>query len=671
MRPAGFGGDGGGEQTLRLEQSLRELGSSHKGGAYIMSTSGKASTLHPTRAASFTEHRAAQPPLHQLRAAAGSYEVLTRLRALDRPRASTTTTATGDGGGGVSIVESVVRLAPSVVNTEVVMRLSSGLRQSSLLVHDGLHLGPRRAAGRDADGGAWEFPSVAASFFPTAVGAALFTPANGSAPAQLLAVLVDRAVGVASRAPGELELLIHRSMGQDDGRGLAQAAVDTEQVSTRLAIVWGEATAVARALPRLLFALEAPPLLLRGACADDDAACARWRAAHRPSFSVARPMARAAFPAAFPAAFHVSFRSEWAEAEASPKQEKKVSVRSPSPPSPPPLPPRLLLRVQRVCEPPECGNAAPHAVLHALLSPLSLLGLREVGLSGGALATALATGQTSGGEVGAAASTTRGAARRDGEKLEQGGEARRDGEAELGGEARQNSEEVGVFVSDAAMQLAGTGNTDLSRPKRPATPHRTLLSGDSERRVDPVLAAVVAVAIEVRMFEVLLGSAEAPLAEAWEEGAPPAVKVVTVDTAAGGAWGGWLGAKFAPTRAVEEVEAEAGVEADGRVETAASASAGRSEFSRAAAASAAGRDGAHSESGDGGEGLRAPAPLAAVQLLNEGGTFVLRHATPPAANFNRVAHALAPVLLSTLGILLLAAYRAGARRRTRSRRPKV
>jgi hypothetical protein len=637
-----------------------------------------------------TEHRAAQPPLHQLHAAAGSYEVLTRLRTLDRLRDSTTTT-TGDGGGGVSIVESVVRLAPSVVNTEVVMRLSSGLRQSSLLVHDGLRLGPRRPAGHDADGGAWEFPSVAASFFPTAVGAALFAPANGSAPAQLLAVLVDRAVGVASRAPGELELLIHRSMGQDDGRGLAQAAVDTEQVSTRLAIVWGEATAVARALPRLLFALEAPPLLMHGACADDDAACARWRAAYRAGFSVARSVAPTAFPAAFPTAFHVSFRSEWAEAEALPKQEKKAGCeiggkpcRLPpprSPPSPPPLPPRLLLRVQRACEPPECGNAAPRVMLRALLSPLPLLGLREVGLSGGALATALAAGQTGDGEVGVAASLTRGAARRDGQNREQGGAAGRDGEEELGGGARQNSEEIGVFVSDAAMQLAGTGDTDLSRPKRPATPHRSRLSGASERRVDPGLAAVVAVSIEVRMFEVLLGSAEAPLAEAWDEAAPPTATAVTADTAASGAWGGWLGAKFAPTRAVEEVEAEARVEADARGETAAGASAGQPEFSRADAVSAAGRDGAHSESGGGNEGLRAPAPLAAattelvpppaVQLLNEGGTFVLRHATPPAANFNRVAHALAPVLLSTLGVLLLAAYRAGARRRTRSRRPKV
>ena len=45
--------------------------------------------------------------------------------------------------------------------------------------------GPRCAAGRD--GGAWESPSISASFFPTAIGAALFKPANGSAPAQLLA----------------------------------------------------------------------------------------------------------------------------------------------------------------------------------------------------------------------------------------------------------------------------------------------------------------------------------------------------------------------------------------------------------------------------------------------------------------------------------------------------
>ena len=183
------------------------------------------------------------------------------------------------------------------------------------------------------------------------------------------------------------------------------------------------------------------------------------------------------------------------------------------------------------------------------------------------------------------------------------------------------------------------------------------------------------------MFEVLLGSAEAPLAEAWEEGTPPASTAVTADSATGWAWGGWLGANSSPARAVEEVEAEARVEVDAGVETAAGASAGRPEFSRVAAASAAGRDGAHSESGGGGEGLGAPvtreavttalAPPAAVQLLNEGGTYVLRHATPPVASFNRVAHTVAPVLLSTLGVLLLAAYRVGTRQRSRSRRTKA
>ena len=285
------------------------------------------------------------------------------------------------------------------------------------------------------------------------------------------------------------------------------------------------------------------------------------------------------------------------------------------------------------------------------------------------MATALATGQTSDGDV-------------DEEEMEQEGGAEQIGEAALDGEARQNSEEVGVFISDAAMQLAGTGNTGMSRPKRPATPHRSLLSGGSERRGDPVLAAVVAVAIEARMFEVQLGSTEAPLAEAWAEGAPHATTAVTADAAAGWAWGGWLGAKSAPARAVEDMEAEAKVERDARVETAAGASRVRLEFSRfAAAASAAARDGAHSESGGGGEGLGAPvtreavstalAPPAAVQLLNEGGTYVLRHATPPAASFNRVAHTVAPVLLSTLGVLLLAAYRAGTRQRSRSRRTKA
>ena len=125
--------------------------------------------------------------------------------------------------------------------------------------------------------------------------------------------------------------------------------------------------------------------------------------------------------------------------------------------------------------------------------------------------------------------------------------------------------------------------------------------------------------IEARMFEVQLGSAEAPLAEAWEERAPHSGTAVTADAAAGWAWGGWLGAKSAPARAV----------------------------------------------------ATALAPPAAVQLLNEGGTYVLRHATPPAASFNRVAHTVAPVLLSTLGVLLLAAYRASTRQRSRSRRTKA
>ena len=176
--------------------------------------------------------------------------------------------------------------APS--NRDIVVRLKTSLRRGRLLIHDGYALASRAAsAPLDAAIGAIAH-GPDAEFYPTAVGAALAQDDT------LLLVVADRAVGVASRGSdrhaGELEVLVHRSTAQDDGRGLGSPAPDASTVRTRLWVVWGEARAVTAAASRLVAALEAPLHLMRGRCGGGAAALCeppQWRAAFLPSFGAA------------------------------------------------------------------------------------------------------------------------------------------------------------------------------------------------------------------------------------------------------------------------------------------------------------------------------------------------------------------------------------------------
>lgn len=192
------------------------------------------------------------------------YTVTTRVHKVVRSGSDGGTR--GVGGGASSDFEAAVEIELSVLaprNREVILRLHASAPPTAtaghakpataFYTHDGLAWRKRGAPPGESGP-----PSPAAAFFPTAVGAALdFAAAGASAPPsnsshadggtgggeggaepQRLTVLFDRSVGVArlSRSAsggdaggsggGGLEVLIHRSLAQDDGRGLFGPAFD-------------------------------------------------------------------------------------------------------------------------------------------------------------------------------------------------------------------------------------------------------------------------------------------------------------------------------------------------------------------------------------------------------------------------------------------------------------
>ena len=446
-----------------------------KSGAYIMRTEGAAAPLK-TRPANLAWHRT--PLVHELQAhASNSFSVKTRI--FQAPHGLS---AGGDDGSAIHPM-AIVEVELSVYaprNQEVVLRLQTDVGSfggiapaDTFLTHDGLAW-RRRGNPPGEDEGP---PSPAAAFFPTSVGAALrYPPADGtgSPPGQLF-VLFDRSVGVARLAArgehgdGSIELLLHRSLAQDDGRGLMGPVFDDSPSKLRLQLLWGvPSPQMLRAVDWRILALQAPMLPLRAQCPRDEPdGCT---------------------PADYAAHYGTSFQP----------------VRTPPPFAMNVLPrptnndsAQMLLRVQRSCGAASCGDRSVVQALRQLFDPpLALDGLKEVGLSGGPMPPA--------GEDTPAARMA---------GLDSASSPDSASAAMVATEEHsQNSEEAGVFVSDAALQHATEeAQTDAHMAALKdiggSVPRRRLLASSSHH--EHAKAAVLPdfgddAALEVRAFECTL-----------------------------------------------------------------------------------------------------------------------------------------------------------------------
>ena len=444
----------------------------YKSGAYIMRTSGPAAPLEKA-APSMIDHQVTEA-VEQVRVEMPrrQYTVATRVYKLGARGADGgegggggggVSSGGGSGGGGASdddfahVVEvELTVFAPR--NREVVLRLhtsppaasSYSAAATSFYTHDGLAWRRRgMPPGEEAP------PSPAAAFFPTSVGAALaFAKASGGGEGEArsaiggdggdgggskgdrLTVLFDRSVGIA-RLPtskagngdggGEgLEFLIHRSLAQDDGRGLFGPAFDDNAAKIRLWLLWGEPSPQAlRRIDRLIFGLQAPPLPLRYECGHStfgfdcggDDVVQRYRQHFPRSYSAV------ATEPPYPMIL-------WPRAMGSNSSSQ------------------LLLRLQRSCTATDCADASVGADLASLFAPpVRLRSVHEVGLTGGPLDV------ISKAPIG----TARLALPSEGSEILDGV-----GSVAAGGVGGQNSAEDGVFVSDSAIQLRDAG----LRPRR-------------------------------------------------------------------------------------------------------------------------------------------------------------------------------------------------------------
>ena len=455
-----------------------------KSGAYIMRTlRQEASPLYGEHEVAASESELHRTPAHEefVRRAGPAYTVVTRVHR---------------GGGAESpaaadprsrhIVEVEIHLlAPR--NLEIILRLHAGIDgrpADDFYTHDGLHWRQRGAPpGEEAA------PSPAAAFFPTSVGAALTWDGGSGREARQLSMICDRSTGVARVARtatdggSGFEILLHRSLAQDDGRGLFGPAFDDNEARIKCYLVWSDAPR-ATAVDALVMRVMAPLLPLRVACAAA-AEAAGSSAAHSPACGASSARA---LPASSSAARDTG-GSSWpcvtngggGGAGAGCVRPLIVWARSMENTSR-----RVLLRVQRSCVDDCGGDAAWLAVQRLLGPPFALTTMREVGLTGGALAPAFGStslaGEATTDEVGGGNPRTH--EDNEGPRLA----------------ASQNSNEQGVFLSDAALSERGGGGAARS-------PRRRLLSGGgvtpSRRRADatPPLEHFGPTALEVRAFE--------------------------------------------------------------------------------------------------------------------------------------------------------------------------
>lgn len=115
------------------------------------------------------------------------------------------------------VLEFVHEVSPTGHNTELVIRYSTEMTNSTLWVDNGLELRPKTIR---------RLPDIKpeANYFPVQTTAALREQESS------FTVLVRQPAGVTSDTRGRLEMALHRRLEQDDGRGLAEAVQDDTRI---------------------------------------------------------------------------------------------------------------------------------------------------------------------------------------------------------------------------------------------------------------------------------------------------------------------------------------------------------------------------------------------------------------------------------------------------------
>lgn len=265
-----LGGDGDGADApapapvkLAVRQEFLSY-SSNQDGAYIFRTGAEASPY--------------RPPAVVLRHVCGAlvcqaHVVYGALRSVVRLFDAPGPAAALDDRRIVELEQSVAADA----NRELVVRYSTDLDTDRVFYTDnGFEL--RRRERRDA--------AIPENYYPSLSNALLEDQRAA------FAVLSSHARGVTSLASGQLEIMLHRQLMQDDGRGLAEPNRDASRVNFANWLAVGPATAVHALRRPLALVLENPLTLLRAA---QPWARAHWRELFATGFA---PLADAGLPPA-------------------------------------------------------------------------------------------------------------------------------------------------------------------------------------------------------------------------------------------------------------------------------------------------------------------------------------------------------------------------------------
>eukprot|EP01116_Phalansterium_solitarium_P016044 TRINITY_DN3630_c0_g2_i1.p1 TRINITY_DN3630_c0_g2~~TRINITY_DN3630_c0_g2_i1.p1 ORF type:complete len:1254 (-),score=450.47 TRINITY_DN3630_c0_g2_i1:473-4234(-) len=148
------------------------------------------------------------------------------------------------------VIELVHTVTPSDVNRETVIRFSTDIaNERTFFTENGLESVERQYKP--------ERP-VHANYFPTTSTAFLRDSSTQ------FSVFTRQTVGVSSPNPGQLELMLHRALGQDDGRGLSEAANDRAPATVHQWLYVDRASQAEQNRKRLQLHLEHPLRIVHG-----------------------------------------------------------------------------------------------------------------------------------------------------------------------------------------------------------------------------------------------------------------------------------------------------------------------------------------------------------------------------------------------------------------------
>jgi len=169
-----------------------------------------------------------------------------------------------DFGKLVDLTHSVT---PHATNREMIVRYGSSLKNDELFYTDnGIEMIQRKVSGSRSE----------TQYYPTQ---SIIALRDGQ---QEVAVLGKQVMGSTSDSSGSLELMIHRQLGQDDGRGLGEAVADTSVIHNRQWLIFDDIEKVDQSKRRIYYFLEHP---VRKVISAGASAIESWKAKFNGKFS--------------------------------------------------------------------------------------------------------------------------------------------------------------------------------------------------------------------------------------------------------------------------------------------------------------------------------------------------------------------------------------------------